>query len=241
MLSWKDRLIDWANRQGVWTRILMPVGITMLIIGIILAVAMPNKGVVTTNKVDIGQVKTTMGTVVDGLTKKASQAGLDSLAENVTNKFNNQASSISGLGTRMGNAETKITAVRSDITVIQGDLAELSNSLSEGYLTGAFGNYTLHAKSNEVGNFTAVVHLAYPDMLNEFYDGYNWTVNTTVPAYVPVFAFNGTAWGINEIWWNVGVFELVANNETAIPITCVGLNSTWEPSYAYVEVWQVIQ
>lgn len=249
MYSWKDKLRDWANQRGAWTHILIGAGIAIVIIAIILAVAMPSKGVVDTNKVDIGRVKTTMTTVVDGLTKKASQAELDSFSENVTNKFNNQARTINGLSTRMGNAENKLNVAREDITTIQGDLTELACTPPEGYLTGTFGNYTLHAKSNESGNFTANVHLLYSlgvgdaanytAALDGFYAGVNWSVNATIPSYVPIAAFNRTAWGINEIWWNVGVFELVANNETAIPVTCAGLNSTWDPSYAYVEVWPV--
>jgi len=251
MYSWKDKLIDWANQRGAWTRILMAVGITMLIVAIILGAAMPSKGVVETNKVDIGGLKNTMDDVVDGLATKASHNELEDLSETVTNALGDQAADISDVDERTRIAEEKLTQARTDIAAIQEDVAGLTYSPPEGYLTGAFGNYTLHAKSNDAGNFTARVHLVYSPMVvsaanqtaavDGFYGSVDWSVNATIPGYVPVVAFDGTTWGINEIWWNVGIFELAAKTEKAIDITCAGLNSTWEPSYVYVEVWPVIQ
>lgn len=247
-MNLKDKIQYWTETKGPWTHILMAVGITMLIVAIILGTAMPSKGQVNTNKVDIGQVKTTLVTVVDGLATKASQAELDNFAGNVTEELEDQADSISNHGTRLGNAETRINEAKSDIAAIQGNLAEL-NSPPEAYLTGTFGNYTVHAGCREAGNFTANVHLVYSpsvgnaanytEVLDGFYAGVNFTEATQ--AYVPIAAFNGTVWGISQVWWNIGIFRLVANNETAVSVTCAGLNSTWEPDFAYVEIYPALK
>jgi hypothetical protein len=243
MYSFKDRLIDWVNNKGAWTHILLAVGITLLVTTIILAAAMPSKGVVNANAGDIGGLKTTIGTVVDALSTKASQTELDGFSENVTNALDDQARDVTGLRNRVNTAETKLNEARTDITNIQDSLADQVS------LTGTFGNYTLHAKSNVAGNFTANVHLIYSapiyvgnttthdETLSAFYSGISWT--ETTPLYATVATFNGMAWGISEVWWNIGTFELVGNTEKALNIKCTGLNSTWKPSFAYVEVWRV--
>jgi len=252
MYSFKDSLIDWANQKGAWTRILVAAGIALLVTAIILAAAMPGKGAVNTNKVDIGGLKTTMVAVVDSLDTKASQAELENLSQDVTDTLDDQAGDISGLQTRVGNAESGINEAKTNINAIRNGLKELSNSPPEAYLTGVFENYTLHTKSSEAGIFTANVHLVYlapiyvgnttthDETMSAFYGSINFTASTTTPAYVPVATFDGTAWGISEVWFNVGVFPLAANNEKEIDIECVGLNSTWEPSFAYVEVWPIL-
>ena len=238
MYSWKDRLRDWANQQGAWTHILVAVGITIIIVAIILAATMPSKGVVDTNAVDIGGLKTAMGAIVDGLATKASQAEFDSLEQNVNDDLDDQAGDVGELYTRMGNAEVKLNEAMTGIP-------------PEAYLTGTFGNYMVHVESSESGVFTANIHLVYSapiyvgnitthnEALSAFYSGIIWTEAT--PSYVAVAAFNGTAWGIDAMWWNVGIFELVADTEKTLNITCAGLNSTWEPSFAYVEVWPILK
>jgi len=241
MYSFKDRLIDWVERRGTWARILLAAGIALIITAIILAAAMPGRGVVNANKADIS-------TVIDALTTKASHTELDSWGQDITQALSTQAVDIIGLRARLEAAEDELEDARDDITAIQGSLAELSNSPPEAYLTGTFKNYILHVKSSEVGNFTANVYLVYPapicvgnttaysETVSTFYGGINFTEST--PAYVPVATFNGTDWGISKAWWNVGIFPLEATTSTLLNITCVGLNSTWEPSFAYVEVFK---
>lgn len=137
-------------------------------------------------------------------------------------------------------AEARITTV------------EAQNSLPEGYLTGTVGNYTLHAKCSEAGNFTANVHLVYSppvisdntstqdETLQAFYGSINWTA-PMVRDYVPTLTYNSTAWQVSQVWFNIGTFAMTANNETAVDIIFSGLNSTYNPDFAYVEVWPVLK
>ena len=251
MYSWKDRLTDWANQRGAWTHILVAVGVTLLITTVILAAAMPSKGVVNANVVGIGKVQTTIGTIADGLAKKATRTEFDDLSEVVTDALDDRVGNITGLVSRMNTTEAKLDEARTDITAIQDSLAGLVCSPPEAYLTGTFGDYILHAKSSDAGYFTANVHLVYSapihtgnttthdEILSAFYSGIIWV--ETTPSYAAVATFNGTAWGISEVWWNVGTFELAANDETVMDISCAWLNSAWEPNFAYVEVWPILK
>lgn len=240
MYSWKDKLIDWANQKGAWTHILMGAGIALVIAAIILGAAMPSKGVVNTNAADISDLKNTMGTVADALSNKASQAEFDAWEADVNNALTDYAEDINDFGDRMNNAETRLNAVENDV-------AEFTYSPPEVYLGGEFPDYTLHAKSSETGTYTANVHLVYEapilgtanytQAVEDFYAG----LTDSAADYVPVVTFNGMDWGVSEVWWNIGTFELVVKTETTIDITCAGLNSTWEPSFAYVEVWPILK
>lgn len=178
---------------------------------------------------------------VDGIVALGPLATEDDLVT-IGNQTAGNAFNISVLQTRIGTAEDRIQEAREDI-------ANLPGSPPEGYLTGTFGNYTLHAKCSTAGNYTANVHLVYSrafgyagtynETIANFYTGINWTQAT--PAYCTVVTFNGTAWGISQVWWNIGTFELVANAEKVVAITFGGLNSTYEPDFAYVEVFPVLK
>jgi hypothetical protein len=178
---------------------------------------------------------------------------INSLGSGINNQISDLEEEISGYSTTAAEnsddidilqswaqgAETRITTV------------EAHNSPPEGYLTGTVGNYTLHAKCNAAGNFTANVHLVYSpgvvvsnttydDALATFYGGINWTTaNTTV--YVSTLTYNSTAWLVSQVWFNIGTFEMAANNETAVAIPFLGLNSTYAPNFVYVEVWPVLK
>lgn len=253
MYSWKDRLIDWANTKGAWTHILLAVGIALFITTIILAAAMPSKGAVRANAVDIGELQTTTSTISGQLSAKASQADLDNWLQDINATLGIQAGDTNSIGNRISDVEAKVEAkldaIEGCIVAINNSLAELTCSPLEAYLTGAFGDYALHAISGEAGNFTANVHLVYPapvyvgnttsydETVSAFYAGINFA--ELPPTYIPTITFNGTAWGISEVWWNIGTFELAVNTEKAISITCAGLNIAWKPSFAYVEVWPI--
>ena len=126
---------------------------------------------------------------------------------------------------------------------------EAQNSPPEGYLTGTLGSYTLHAKCREAGNFTANVYLVYSQAFGcnatyeecqqYFYSRINWAQSP--PAYNTVATFNGTAWGVSQVWFNIGTFTMTANNETAVAVNFGGLSSAYEPDFAYVEVWPVLK
>lgn len=226
----------------------MGAGIAVLILIIAMASCVPSKGLVNTNAAGIAEMQNTVTTVTDSVGTKASQAALDALDEKVTNAVGDQAADISDLDERTGIAEVKLTQARTDITTIQGEIAGVLNSSLVATLAGTFGNYTLSVKSDEAGDFMAKVHLvyqpsvgnatSYTDALDDFYASVNWTVNAMVPQYVVVPSFNGTAWDITEVWWNVGTVELTAGTEVALNITCAGLDSAWEPDCIYVEVYK---
>jgi len=154
--------------------------------------------------------------------------------------------------TAIGNSDA-IDAIQiwKDVTDARLTTVEAENSPPEGYLTGTVGNYTLHAECSEAGNFTANVHLVYAapvyvgntttcdGTISTFYAGINWTMANR--DYIPVVTYNGTDWGVSQVWFNLGTFALVADTEAAIPVLFSGLNSTYVPNFAYVEVWPVLK
>ena len=132
------------------------------------------------------------------------------------------------------------------ITTVEADVAGIMASPPEGYLTGTFGNYILHAKCSEAGNFTATVHLVYSPPL--WLDDGNSTVEEVLGGFspamnwvTPTVAYNGTMWTITGVAFNIGIFAMVSNNETLVGITFGRLSSTYEPDFAYVEVWPVLK
>jgi hypothetical protein len=154
---------------------------------------------------------------------------INSLDTNLTNRIDNLQSAtqtamlqlvgvdtaISSLQNRIDNAEARITTV------------EAEGSPPEGYLTGTVGNYILHAKCSEAGNFTANVYLVYSrafgcngtyeECQQYFYSGINWTQGT--PAYTTVITYNGTAWNLGKLWFNIGTFALAANITLTLPMS----------------------
>ena len=183
---------------------------------------------------------------VDGIVALGPLATEDELVT-IGNQTAGNAFNISALQTRVGTAEDRIQEAREDI-------ANLLGSPPEGYLTGTFGNYTLHAKCSTAGNYTANVNLVYStpinvgnattqdEVLSLFCSSINWAA-ASVPDYICDITYSGnaTSWGISRVWWNIGTFKLVANTEKAVAITFGGLNSTYEPDFAYVEVFPVLK
>ena len=180
---------------------------------------------------------------VDGIIAQGPLAAKDQL-DAIGNQAESNRDKISRLQTRMGNAESLITTV-------QDDLAEVIASPPEGYLTGTVGYYTLHTKASEDGEFTANVHLVYSPpisvgnattqdgALQSFYGGINWTA-PSLRDYICSLAYNGTAWEVSRVSFNIGTFALTANTETTIDIMFGGLSNTYAPDFVYVEVYQVL-
>lgn len=327
MYSWKDRLVEWIDQRGAWTRILVAVGIMVVITIIILLAAIPSKSAVNDNTAGISEVQTTLGT-------KASQSELNSWSQNISKKLGTLAtaaslanainqikeSDIKTMQGRLTTAEGKledagididalvtqaaihginittlkawsdnmsitisdaiaqikvatnqtmineqdivvlealtdsitgnVTAMFTTLLDIEGDLEDAMNSPPEAYLTGTFGNYILHAKSNVAGDFTANVHLVfspplgvgnattYSQAVANFYASLIWMA-PNIKAYVPVPTYNGIDWGISEVWWSVDTFELAANTETNFNIIFGGLAAM--PSFAYVVIYPALK
>ena len=244
-MNLRQRLQFWANQRGAWTHILMGAGIAVLILIIAMASCVPSKGLVRTNSADIAEMQGTVDVNTNSLGTKASQAALDALESDVTDAMGDQAADLSELDERTAIAETKLAQARTDIATIQGQIDAVINSPLSATLAGTFGNYTLSVKSDEAGNFTAKVHLGYSPPM--WVDGGNTTIEEVLAEFsscfdwvTPNVAYNGTAWAANEIIFSVGTFELGTDTEKTLDITCAGLNSTWTPSYVYVEVYKAL-
>ena len=153
-------------------------------------------------------------------------------------------------GTNLSSMDGRITTAEGNITAICDDLASLNGSPPEGYLTGGFGNYTLHAKATEAGNYTADVILAYSAPItvgNTTYDDAAQTfyssINMSVPSaryYEPSLIHNGAHWAVRRVTFNIGIFALEADTEKSVAVVFGGLNSTYMPSYAYVGIWPAL-
>lgn len=183
---------------------------------------------------DVADLATDLATEVGTLEEQdeITQSQLDGVA-NIVAIHNG---SINSLGTRIANAEADIA---------------LFGSPPEGYLTGTVGNYTLHAKSSVAGTFTANLHLVYSppigagnattydEAVQAFYGGVNWAAANTT-SYIPTVSYDGTDWGISQVWFNIGTFALEENDEVAIDIASAGLNSAYEPDFAYVEIYPAL-
>lgn len=238
--SWKDRLnLD----KAAVVRILMAVGISVGIMLIIFFTLGVPKGTYNADMTRMEQGITTLGSKVADHDTDITDLVNDLAAtteqySGVANTIVLHTGNITSLGGRLDTAE-------SDITTIEGELA-IAGSPPEGYLIGTAGNYTLHAKANSAGNYTANVHLVFAppisagnattqdDAVATFYGSVNW-IAANVKAYIPVASYNGTNWGISQVWWNIGTFALVADNATDVSVLYGGLNST--PIFAYVEIY----
>ena len=126
----------------------------------------------------------------------------------------------------------------------------LSGSPPEGYLTGGFGNYTLHAMASEAGNYTADVILAYStpivvgnttydDAAQAFYGSLNLSASL-VGHYELSLVYTSNKWAVRKLTLNIGTFALEAATEKSMAVVFGGLNSTYTPSYAYVYVSPVL-
>lgn len=191
---------------------------------------------------DIARAGASINTL--GTSLNARMDGVEAAAEAATSEVSIISVATTENSDAIGTLQTWKDDADPRITELEGQ-----NSPPEGYLTGTVGNYTLHAECSEAGNFTANVHLVYSrafgyngtyeDAQQYFYSGINWTQGT--PFYRTVITFNGTGWNLGELWWNIGTFPMAANNGTAVAVKFGGLNSTYEPDFAYVEVFPVLR
>jgi hypothetical protein len=226
-------------------RILMAVGISVGIIAILFLTLGVPKATYDADMTRMEQGMTTMGSKIADNTADITDLASD--VATTTAQYGNITSTVSQQALSINLLQSKVGVVESDITTIEGELATVG-SPPEGYLTGNFtsSNLTLHARASDAGNYTTNVHLVFTPLisvgnattqdeaLTTFYGSVNWTA-ANVKAYVPVISYNGTDWGIIQVWWNIGTFALAADNTTDVSVLYGGLNST--PSFAYVEIY----
>ena len=250
--SFKDRI---AEHKGSIIKVVAVIGIAAIISAVMVMQLAVGKDAYTKAMERLeGGITVTGAKVadiendVDGILAQGPLATRADVA-NVTSRTEAITQDVGALQTSLGLAQTKILGLEAQLALVTG-------SPPEGYLTGTFanstGNYTLHAKCSEAGNFTANINLVYAapvyvgnatnydEAIGAFYAGINWTAaNTTV--YVPTLAYNSTAWGVSKVQFNIDAFALVANNETAIPVLFGGLNATYEPDFVYVDIWPILK
>ena len=228
------------NHKETIIKIAVVVAIAAIISAIIVLGLAPSKGAI--GKID--EAIAALSADVDGIIALGPLAAKDQM-DAIGNQAESNQNKIGELQTRLGNAENLITTV-------QDVLVEVIASPPEGYLTGTVGNYTLHTKASEDGEFTANVHLVYSPpisvgnattqdgALQSFYGGINWTA-PSLRDYICSLAYNGTAWEVSRVSFNIGTFALTANTETTIDIMFGGLSNTYAPDFVYVEVYPVIK
>jgi len=220
-----DKFRDISERLNLnkeaWAHIGMAAGIAIIIGAIILVTTTPRLSKYNSDINRLNTITTTTAEELDDILGLGTLAtGKDINAINST--VADHASDISTLKMRINNADGRINDIANDI---EG----LVCSPPDAYLTGAFGNYILHVKSSKAGNFTANVHLVYSppvamgnattwdEAICVFYAGINWTASI-VQSYIPTVAYNGTAWGIAKVSFNIGTFYLTAGAGNNIDI-----------------------
>lgn len=235
----RDRFRDLIGRivyrldltRESWKAIGIAVGVSLVIVAIILAVAMPRQAYYQ-EQIDTLSASWAYAVIQNQETVNK----LWDKVQNITGAFSNQTDELNLYHAQLLDALDRLS-------IAENNLANFHCSI-EGYLTGTYPDYKLYVKTSEAGNYTADVHLVYQpaagnytsynQTLTEFYASINFTA---APAYATTITFNGTAWGISEVWFNIGVYGIEPPSVAVIPITCTGLNLT--PSFAYVEVFKV--
>ena len=242
MYTWKEKLADWWARvkdrwdlnPGLLRAVLMSAGVTAILLAIMAGI------IVTGLKADIRQQGEQFTTDLADASGQL-QADNEDFQANVTEQL--------GLG--LADYQTLLQGVQDELAGLQLDLggwvfADLT--AHPGPLPEDWGSYLAHMTSPSGGTYTANVHLHYSPgignstnytaALDYFYSGINWTT-PGVPGYVCNPSFNGTAWGITEVWFNIGTFTLMPGEMVVQPVACVGLNATWMPDQAYMEVFRL--
>ena len=249
--SFKDRI---AEHKGSIIKVVAVIGIAAIISAVMVMALAVGKDTYTTDKDRMEAGITVTGAKVadiendvDDILALGPLATAADLA-GVTSQTVGLAANLSALETRQDIDHAKIIEHGQTLTTLTG-------SPPEGYLTGTFanstGNYTLHTRCDTAGNYTANINLVYlapvivgnttqEDALQTFYGSVNWTATNTM-VYVPTLTYNSTAWGVSKVQFNIGTFALAANNETPIPVVFGGLNATYAPNFAYVEVYPILR
>jgi len=244
--KWTDKIAgkfsDIGDRLSLskeaWIHIGMAVGIAVVISAIILVTTTPRISKYLDDVDCLFANITTITGDIDGI-----HGALDEIG-NLSEDVEDYASDINTLTSRINDADSRINAA-------MNDLEELVCSPPDAYLSGTFGNYTLHSKASKAGNFTANIHLVYvsplvagnattrDEAMQTFYGSINWTV-PFLRDYICTPTYNGAAWGISQVSFNIGTFAMVANTEKTVGIEFGGLNSSYEPDFAYVEVYPIL-
>lgn len=143
-----------------------------------------------------------------------------------------------------------LDTIGEDITALEAAVADIT-SPPQAYLSGSFGDYTLHAEACQAGEYAAVIHLCYGSPVElaggnytaaiaDFYASIDWG-DPDVRDYVPALSYDGAGWGVTGISFNIGTFTLEARTEKAVAVEFGGLDSDYEPDWAYAEIWPALK
>lgn len=256
--KWTDRVADKLKMsKETWIHIGMAVGFAVLISTILLLMQAPSKGQYNADMIRLEDGIVAMSAHIADTDKDVADntADITAFTTQVGNfsveQFNGVANKVALHTSDINSLDGKWETMADNITAIKENLATVG-SPPEGYLTGTYGNYTLHAKASDAGNFTANIHLVYSppkvvgngttydQAMQAFYAGIDYVAANTT-EYACTVIYTGATWGVSRVWFNIGTFELVGNTEKAIAVPFGGLNSTYTPNYAYVEVYPVVK
>lgn len=256
MYGWKDRMRDWFREVGdrlqltkeAWARIGIAAGIALILTAIIFGVAISGvRGSITRQGDELGgDIANVAAQTSDDIAaiEAQTQAAINSTAAQLTD----MELALAGMEDYLSGNVTQLWR-----RIMDGEdwLAEHEAILAQiprAQLTGGAGNYTLHVEAGTSGNYAARVHLVYSpvtynatshnETIEEFYADVDWA-QPGVPAYICDAAYNGTAWGIAEVWFSIAPFAVEAGERLAFDVDFVGLSPAWVPAYVYVDVFEV--
>lgn len=236
----KDRIVDMARnlaeKLSLSKETLIHIGLAILLaVGISAGIAVgvsPNTDELNNDIDALGQTDDYILTTIDALLNQDAVA----------------TSAIGGINSTVHGQVASIDDLTLLLNGLQVDLDNLICSPPDSYLDGTFGDYTLYVKSNKAGEFTANVYMVYSPPLSAgnatnytaaveyFYAGINWTLANHL--YIPTISFNGTAWVICQVSFNIGAFILEAHTEATIEIQVEGFDYT--PTVVYIEIYETL-
>ena len=246
--TFKDKAKEWIKTNQTT---LIYIGAAIAIAVIVSAIMVP-KLAVTHSKHQAAMTRVDQGFSHVG----AELADTARTLTSVSRDLEATEDTVANLTETVGGYDEAIGALGTNIERVEGNLAEVEeavnklNSPPEAWLTGVAGNYTLHAKSSKAGTFTANVVLCYEtpvainatsygEAMDVFYGGL--TAGATLKPYVPAVSYNGTAWGVSGISFNIGTFTLDAGVVKPIAVVYGGLPAGYVPEWAYAEVYQALK
>ena len=235
------------DRLGLTKETLIHIGMAVIIAVIISAVIASQTGV-SQSAYNAEQAQQAQSIATQGSEIASNDGDISDLHEDfgtINEQYGGVANTVALHTGSINSTTARVGTLEGEVTDIQTELAAVC-SPPEAYLTGTVGNYTIHAEASEAGNYTANAHLVFSPMIavgnattySEAVANFTATINYTaanMKAYVPIAVYDGTAWGISQVWWNIGTFALTADTEKAIAVLFGGLADT--PSFAYVEIY----
>lgn len=220
------------------------ISIAVIVAAIMIHDIVPTKTAFTKEVERLETGITTVGSTVSGLGSKL--VTIEGSVKTTQDELDAVTDTLPALRTRLDLAEEYINTIGAQVEAVEAMLG----SPPEAWLTGIAGNYTLHAKASEAGNFTATIHLGYTtpveasngtyqQALDAFYGTVDWDADN-VNDYVPTLSYDGTGWSVTRASFSVGVFGLESKTEKTITVLFDGLHEHYAPDWAYVEIWSAV-